>query len=548
MGRRKNKFYQEVWYLRKKQSAQAELEHPPQLPGEAGDVPARIREKNTGITLLTSTQEQNSKSFIAISKPRRKATALHAKLVRISGLCALLNCVASLCSYLTTIPTGPASSERTMQLFLEFTVYFLATVQAVLVAVYWTWGHRYEIAIRWAVNMPKIQVRRRKSDTISKLLCAIEICYQLLVPVPGWDVQLPFFSLGKITYNQVLLALVLSRNYHSLRFFYWCSELSTARTLWFHRVANISSGFGPTARWFIGHHGLKFVLGLYGAMVILPGLAECLLERSDSDFSSIENGFWTVAITQATVGYGEIIPRSFPGQVAILVSCFFGMFTMGLLNVTSSGTLVLNETECTVYSELLYSKEKRRYEEEAVVLVQRWLRLMKNRVKRKVDVEAVMQFYTQLHLYKSVLVKCRRMKDSGFDRQLEVFELTTLSRTRSLNEYLHPVIHSFSFVPSTQIPDILRFQYRVRTTLQQFSARVSKLKLRKDCKRLCVSLDGIPQSVHSLTPRSIAAPSSSSERSGSSRARAKLQAFTNAKGRLAKRRSRRPISCRELTS
>ena len=48
------------------------------------------------------------------------------------------------------------------------------------------------------------------------------------------------------------------------------------------------------------------------------------------------NGFWLVAVTMTTVGFGDYYPETYFGKIMILIGCFTGMFIVSMTMVTLS--------------------------------------------------------------------------------------------------------------------------------------------------------------------------------------------------------------------
>jgi hypothetical protein len=186
-------------------------------------------------------------------------------------------------------------------------------------------------------------------------------------------------------------------------------------------------------------------------MVLVPGIIKYAVEheRLSSSHVNLWDDFWVVAYTQLTIGYGENPPDAFLCQVIVVISCLLGIFVLGLFNAVSSETLMLNLTECNLYSELLYAKYKRSYSPAATILLQRWWRLMLMRKKGLMLASVIVPYYSYLRTYRGTLVDCQRVKDTRFERQAEAFEKATLKEIRSLNEYLRPVTFAYSTVKST---------------------------------------------------------------------------------------------------
>ena len=62
---------------------------------------------------------------------------------------------------------------------------------------------------------------------------------------------------------------------------------------------------------------------------------------------------WNVIITLASVGYGEIFPKSFYGRIIGVIITFWGLFTVSTFVVTITNLLEFDESEHKAYTMLL---------------------------------------------------------------------------------------------------------------------------------------------------------------------------------------------------
>ena len=79
-----------------------------------------------------------------------------------------------------------------------------------------------------------------------------------------------------------------------------------------------------------------------------------IFEREvDPNFGNITTAMWNVIITLASVGYGEIYPKSFYGRIIGVIITFWGLFTVSTFVVTITNLLEFDETELKAYKMLL---------------------------------------------------------------------------------------------------------------------------------------------------------------------------------------------------
>lgn len=114
---------------------------------------------------------------------------------------------------------------------------------------------------------------------------------------------------------------------------------------------------------------------LYTAFVLLNGLMLIVYERGvpGSDLVSAYSGIWAMAITQATVGYGDLVPNTDMGRILAVLAAGAAIASNSLVLTVS-----LRKLKLTV-KEVQYLVQVRQRNQlpaaEVVTLLQRWIRL-----------------------------------------------------------------------------------------------------------------------------------------------------------------------------
>jgi hypothetical protein len=124
---------------------------------------------------------------------------------------------------------------------------------------------------------------------------------------------------------------------------------------------------------------------LYAVFVILNGFMLIVYERDvpDSNLQSVYNGFWTMAITQATVGYGDFMPTTDMGRILAVLTAGAAIVFNSLVLTISLRKLKLTIKEVQFLVQV--RQRKKLPAAEVVTLLQRWVRL---RLARKHGVAA----------------------------------------------------------------------------------------------------------------------------------------------------------------
>ena len=334
-----------------------------------------------------------------------------------------------------------------------------------------------------------------------------------------------------ISVDDALFITVLLRNYHTLHLLYWLSRSPDMRTQLFAKITKSEIRSSFMYRSYIAEHGYFFIFSVYVMMVVVFGLVQFTLENDDSYFSIVWNGIWVVTYTQTTIGYGDRLPSTFLGKLALVLSCFIGVFTLSFLNSIAAARLTLSLNECNLYSELLYQRCKQSHKTEAVVVLQRWWRLIAMRLKRRKHREVIVGFYSFLQEYRGVLAECQRKKDRRFERQMVAFGGETGKLFRMLNEYLAPVKDTHALVGITQVMDVLRNEYRIYSVTQDFQKmRRRNIQLTADIVPSYSSADIIETTSNTAPSKRRKPPKT--PKTGQTFAKAKNVAMSNLKSRL----------------
>jgi len=371
------------------------------------------------------------------------------RLIYASGVNTVLSSAASVLGYYA-ISKDSGRAESTAD-GLKVGVCIVSFLQLLPIVLYWVYNQYYLERLRASLRLSPIPLNPLHKSPAALFGCVLECLFHLIVLPPlydaSWEVQNPA-SASTFTLCDLLFVLILMRNYHALRFLFWYSDFSTRRAYHFASVANITINFIFTLRAYLKRYSLPIVLMAYGAIVVLSGFSVFVFEKeaSTSDFEDVRNSLWFIAYTQVSIGYGEITPKTYLGMLATVLSCFVGNFTLAILVAMSSGRMSLNLTECTMYSELVYSKEKRKFAKAAAILLQYWWRFMLMRMRRVRDGRTIVEFYSHLRIYREVLTKCQLVKDRRFERQIAAFDVHTAKHLRAILEYLDPVRTAESYV------------------------------------------------------------------------------------------------------
>jgi len=489
------------------------------------------RRKGTRKLTTKPTVITHSESF------KKKPKRLRERLRQITALSAVLGWTATIIGYLELQGEGEADG-------LRGAICLISVVQVVLLFLYASTLLNYSEYLRVALLSSPVPTPSLLRSPWILASCLIEAAFHLLVTPLKAEFRR---TEANLTLNDLFFIFLLLRNYHTVRFIYWMSRFSAPRVHVLASIAYIKPTAWSTVRTYIAAYSLKLVLIVYSAFMVISGLVLYVLERNShySQFGYPQNGLWVVAVTQTAIGYGDVVPDTYLGQLSIAVSCFLGSSLVALITSSTSGRLALSRAECGLYSELAYMRYRRKYQKPAIILIQRWWRFMAMRLRRRRNGVTIVDFYSQLRVHRRVLATANAQKDRSFDLQLSTFHLSTCKQLRSLHEYLSPVSQATPLVLPTQTIDILRNEYQIKSTIKSISRFAHKHKPRRRSSD-AMSVSSLPSPSPTTEPsvyrlmlksrQSILTPRSE----GTGLARAKIMAHQKVIERLAKQGSDGP--------
>lgn len=421
--------------------------------------------------ILESPLEESFKTVKRTETFKRKPKALRRLLILASGVSAVLGWVASVLGYVE-IRMDEGGNERKIAICL------ISITQVVLLLIYASTGLRYAEYLRIAVRESPVPTPTLLRSPWLLTGCAIEAAFHMLVIPPYLKLQA---KEANLTPQDCLFILLLLRNYHSIRFFYWYSRFSHHRIPILASIACQKPTTWTILRSYIACYSLKLVLFVYCVFTVFSGLVIYVIERNtpETAFSYLEDGLYVVAVSQTTVGYGDVVPSSYLGELSIVVNCFLGSWLVALITSSTTGRLALNRAECALYSELVYMRYRRKNPKQAVILIQRWWRFMVMRLKRQRNGAIIVNFYSHLRTHRRVLAAAHGQKDRSFDLQLSAFSTSTSKQIRSFQEYLQPISLVIPLVPPTQTIELMRNEYQLKCQTRSFSRFANRHKSRR---------------------------------------------------------------------
>lgn len=450
-----------------------------------------------------------------------KASVLVTKLRRRLCYLSSVTSVLSLCSSISGLLAVVLDSHRT-QTVIFAAICCLSTFQVAFIVFYWTLVIRIADLQNAALAVHFVPSKSLINSPNALTKCLLECVFHLFVPIPG----LSSTYLDGFHPNDYLVFLSLMRNYHFVRGFYWFSQFSSMRTLLYARLTTVSSPGGFIFRCCLAAYQFKLILGIYAAMVGLGGIVQAILGHHSGE-DSVWSGFWVVAYTLVTIGYGDSSPVSFLPQLAIILGIFLSSVLTGLITRIIFRSLSLDLPEFQYCSSLLSVRHTRQYSLLSIQVIQSWWRLIQSRIRRQPHGPSILYFYSTLRKFRTVLVRANSIQSGLFSHQIQVTGLKLTTEIRLLNTYLYSIQHTNELVGGIQTLNIVRSGYQIKEIAQKvrkFTRRF--VSFGENSRTQTEENEAISPVLRSVTPSQLHG------KSGLRLAKAKKQAAQSVKARL----------------
>lgn len=483
-------------------------------------------------TFLTTHQRLPSSSTRLTQGKTRdswKVTREREEMVAVVGAIAVLSWVVSGMGYFVVTMKKEDGNEGLLKDWIKVSIGLLSLCQCALIVLKHRYLKAYKKAVKRTASIGRFSLSLHQSfPSRRKALCnlLLEASFHLIIFIPKFNLRTYVSSFGiysEFALDDCFYLFILARNYHTVELLYWMSYLSHARTYLFAQLVGVRVTKRFLFSSYLDAYALRIVTSGLLLIVAAPGVIEYLFARIESiqDYYTIWGEYWVISVTQVPIGYGDDSAKTLFGNASLLVSCFTGILLLGLLTSITMHTVDLNLVESSMYSELLYSKYKRKYEEPAAKLMQRWWRLMTMRRRKQLNGAIITCYYSCLLEYRGVLTKCQRVKDPRFEAQIEAFHRSARHKFRSMNEYLHPVNDAYGFMQ-----DIIRNQYRLYILTSNLVSRTHRYSSTSGNKGLAA------QKKQQKARRKQLQKGNTNNYTGQGFARAKIAALHNVRGRL----------------
>ena len=171
--------------------------------------------------------------------------------------------------------------------------------------------------------------------------------------------------------NDILLAgMILMRLYFITRSLLNTSKYLEPRAQRVCQLFGCEANFNFAIKVMMKDNPNSFIWTSMILSIFVFGYTTRLFERNVTpDFQMLSHSMWYCMVTMTTVGYGDYIPRTYPGQILCVFCSFWGVFIVSLYVVSLGNMLKFDSTQNKSYLLLLRLKAKGKVMKHAASMV-----------------------------------------------------------------------------------------------------------------------------------------------------------------------------------
>ena len=204
-----------------------------------------------------------------------------------------------------------------------------------------------------------------------------EVLLHCMVLPPGVNAQWTVYQLGTyahLTLSDILFVLSLARIYHLIRAIYWVSGYNSLRARFYSGLLGVDSHTQFVWRSAFKRYALLSFALAWGLLNMIGGIALRTFDHSvpSNQVDTLWSAFWSVVVSETTIGYGDVIPLTHMARLTILLANSGGVAIYAYVILTVHRSLEMNPRQHKLYGEVYYSEMYNRLRTPAAVLLQRW--------------------------------------------------------------------------------------------------------------------------------------------------------------------------------
>lgn len=348
-------------------------------------------------TKLRQSSSINSLDTMRPYDPGRSAPTLHYEklLTRSSLVSVLLTVLFELVAYLAN-DRYSANNDHT-----EDNITDVLRLLAIVISV-------CQVAV--LVQHHNLRGRRRVRNTQErrrlrwKWLLAETLLHCLVLP-PRVNAEWKLYQLGtyaNLALSDVLFAVGLLRIYHIVRAIYRLSSYSRYRAGFYIALEGVVNRTAFIWRSLLKRYTALAFLLTWTLLNLGGGFALRSFDYSvpGNKVDSLWSAFWSVVVSETTIGYGDVIPLTHISRLTLLATITSGMAIYSYVMMVVHRTVELNPQQHRLYGEIHYVESRKRLRNAAAILVQRWWKYYRNKQAKLHTLDYLINFNFHLRTFR----------------------------------------------------------------------------------------------------------------------------------------------------
>lgn len=281
---------------------------------------------------------------------------------------------------------------------------------------------------------------RAKGDYCTSLSawCTLEFSLTCIVSLPFYDFSTEVNQLGThmdLTLDDILVPLTCLRLLHVFKCVQYLTFLSRPRTDFYLALHSVLSRTAFLVKGLIASGLVKALAIAMAANMLLGGLLlrvfeRALVESRQMDF--VWNGFWLAEVSDHTIGYGDLVPKTHIGRAIIVLCIFAGIWSLAFVVVWVNEQLAFSDWQLRLYATLLARVQAQaKLHVKAILLIQRFWRLQKKRKRAEQRLWETFSFNSELQKFRFERSLCKAVNEPTLKDQMYYFESDTIPAFRA---------------------------------------------------------------------------------------------------------------------
>ena len=363
-------------------------------------------EKNASIiSLITETHCQPIRPLSNLTRSLRHISLTQALLTL---FCLALSYAAN-SRYVTTL----SYNEDTLTDALRISAIVLSLAQVVLIGKY----YRLYFALGLEIGRWEQCTEMGDSGLVGYIVAEALVHCVVLPPRVNWEAEISMLGRNSVlAMSDVVFVLKFARVYHILRANYWQSICNTSRGFFYSKLADIAQHNRWVLRAITKRHAIFTLILTWLSLCLIAGICLKTLDFSvpGNKLDNVWTAYWAVVVSEATIGYGDIVPLTHVSRVIVILTVVTGLAVYSSTVILVRQKLDLTHAQVQLYSAVAFLDQTKSLRLPASCLIQRWWRYRIQRFHGQPFFRLRFRLQIQLKVYRVYRNKVNSLQDLLF--------------------------------------------------------------------------------------------------------------------------------------